>query len=207
MHTLPANVILEKNKMASISPFVVLLEIELNTEPATTIRLARNTEDITFGGNLYSKFWFDLQPAKYSSTGEIPTITISVSNITRLMQPYIETLNGGVGSTITIHVVNTGMLDEDFSDLDVTCEILSCKCTVSYVEFVLGMPSLLRQRMPLHRYIALSCRYARFFKGVECKYSGAETECDGSYDRCVELSNADNFGGFVGLRMGALRLV
>lgn len=34
------------------------------------------------------------------------------------------------------------------------------------------------------------------FKGTECGYSGAETWCDQSYERCAALANADNFGGF-----------
>ena len=39
------------------------------------------------------------------------------------------------------------------------------------------------------------CRW-KVFKGVECQYAGAETECDRSDDRCQDLSNTDNFGGF-----------
>jgi len=40
-----------------------------------------------------------------------------------------------------------------------------------------------------------SCRWL-VFKGPECGYSGPETWCDRSYDRCVQLGNQDNFGGF-----------
>ena len=39
-----------------------------------------------------------------------------------------------------------------------------------------------------------SCRWE--FKGTECTYSGAQTWCNQSYERCAELSNTDNFGGF-----------
>ena len=34
------------------------------------------------------------------------------------------------------------------------------------------------------------------FKGEECTYSGAETWCDHSWERCVALANKLNFGGF-----------
>jgi hypothetical protein len=34
------------------------------------------------------------------------------------------------------------------------------------------------------------------FKGTECTYSGAETWCDKSYERCKQLANSDNYGGF-----------
>jgi hypothetical protein len=33
------------------------------------------------------------------------------------------------------------------------------------------------------------------FKGVECAYSGGETWCDQSWDRCNNLSNTNCFGG------------
>lgn len=40
-----------------------------------------------------------------------------------------------------------------------------------------------------------SCRW-KVFKGTECTYSGAETWCDRSYERCLVLANSANFGGF-----------
>jgi len=33
------------------------------------------------------------------------------------------------------------------------------------------------------------------FKGTECTYTGAETWCDQSYERCTALSNSNQFGG------------
>lgn len=35
------------------------------------------------------------------------------------------------------------------------------------------------------------------FKGTDCGYSGAETQCDKSWTRCTELVNIDRFGGVV----------
>lgn len=40
-----------------------------------------------------------------------------------------------------------------------------------------------------------TCRWQEF-KGEECGYSGAETWCDRTYERCYALSNQANFGGF-----------
>jgi len=33
------------------------------------------------------------------------------------------------------------------------------------------------------------------FEGTECGYSGSQTHCNQSYERCGELANTDNFGG------------
>lgn len=34
------------------------------------------------------------------------------------------------------------------------------------------------------------------FAGTECGYSGAQNWCNQSYERCKEIGNTDNFGGF-----------
>ena len=34
------------------------------------------------------------------------------------------------------------------------------------------------------------------FGGTDCKYAGGATWCNQSYERCQELDNTDNFGGF-----------
>jgi len=39
-----------------------------------------------------------------------------------------------------------------------------------------------------------ACRW-KIFKGTECAYAGGQSWCDRTYDRCVALSNAANFGG------------
>jgi hypothetical protein len=40
-----------------------------------------------------------------------------------------------------------------------------------------------------------SCRW-KVFKGTECAYSGSGEWCDRTYNRCVQLENSANFGGF-----------
>jgi hypothetical protein len=54
-------------------------------------------------------------------------------------------------------------------------------------ELVLWKKTSLRQQ-------SSSCQWA--FKGAECGYTGGETWCDQSYERCLALSNEINFIGF-----------
>lgn len=201
---LPAQIILEKNRLKSSEPWLILLEITLNNDDETVIRFVRNTEDITFEGNVYTRFAFELEPTKYSSQGEIPTLTLRVSNITRLLQPYIEALEGGVGSTVKITVVNTRLLSENYSELEEIFDVLATSTSDLWIEFILGAPSLLRQRLPLYRYLALHCRWQ--FKGLECNYSGDEITCNRTYNDCRDRDNTANFGGFVGLKAGGIKI-
>src|SRR4030067_150423 len=49
---------LEKNKLVSTAPWLLLLSVTL--PDASVIRLVKNTEDVTFGGNVYIAFAFEL---------------------------------------------------------------------------------------------------------------------------------------------------
>lgn len=206
MRDLSTNLISEKNKISSDSPWLVLLKITLNNEDNTTFRLVNSRENITFKGEEYLAFNFDLEPLVYTSKGEIPTVSLKVSNITRFIQPYLEELNGGIGSQVVLTVVNKGLLDEDYAELEETFDVLACDCDVLIVNFTIGAPSPMRRRMPLYRYIT-HCRWTGKFKGVECKYAGAETVCNGTLDRCRELNNTANYGGYTGLKTGGIRIV
>lgn len=170
MKSLPANIIIEKNKLASPNPWLILLEITLTDTDATILRFVRNTEDVIFEGNTYTAFPFEIEPTKQGSKGEIPTITLSVSNITRVLQTYLDELEGGIGSTVKIIVINTKHLSEDYSELEMIFDVIACHSTVQWVVFTLGAPNPLRQRFPLERYLALHCSFV--FESAECSYIG-----------------------------------
>lgn len=42
---------------------------------------------------------------------------------------------------------------------------------------------------------SISCRWCKF-QGIECRYAGAETGCDRSYETCIKLLNTAHFGGY-----------
>jgi phage-related protein len=207
MRSLSNALIAEKNKISSDQPWLILLEVTWNDEESTVFRLVRNTEDVTFQSNTYTAFFFELDAFRYTGRGDIPTLELRVANATRLLQPFLEEAAGGVGSTVKITIVSAGLLNEDYSDLEETFEVVASHCDAQWVTFVLGAPSPLRKRIPLYRYLALHCRWAGQFKGVECKYVGVETTCDGTLATCRGYSNTANFGGFVGLRSGGMKVV
>ena len=79
--TLPAVLILEKNKIATANPWLVTLDITLvNGEK---FYFVHNTEDIVFQGRTYTAFPFQIEIPKTSSKGELPSWILRVSNITR----------------------------------------------------------------------------------------------------------------------------
>lgn len=201
--SLPANVILEKNKIETPHPWLVLLTIELNDTDSTVFRLANNTEDVEFRGHTFQRFPFEIEVQKFSTSGEIPTVTIRVSNVTKLLQPYIEEHEGGIGSTVTVTVVNAAWLNSDFSELEMQYSVMACSSDANAVEFILGAPSPLRQRCPLYRYMAMHCRWQ--YGSVECGHTGGT--CNRTLNNCRDNNNAARFGGFVGIKSGGLKIV
>ena len=164
--TLPEAVINEKNKVATANAWLVLLEVILTD--STIFRLVRNDEDIVFEGDTYTAFNFQLDPTEVNSKGQIPTLTLRVSNVSFLLQAKMKELDGGIGSTVNMKVINSGLLASDFSDLEMNFEVLAASQTDLWAEFILGAPSLLRQRFPLNKYIASLCGFR--FESAECSY-------------------------------------
>ncbi len=204
MKTLPANLILEKNRLHSENPWLILLDIYVDV--STTLYLVRNTEDITFGGQLYTAFPFELASSIQKSKGELPTLEIKVSNVTRAIQAHLEATDGLIGNEVTLRVVNNAYLTESYAELTETFEILNCVADVMWVNFTLGFPSPMSRRFPLYRYLADHCRYVGHFKGAECGYAGDDASCDGTLDACRAKSNSGRFGGFPGLGKGGIRV-
>jgi len=167
------NIILEKNKLQSKAAWLILLEITLNDSGSTVLRFVRNFEDVIFGGETYTAFSFEIEPTVLESKGQIPTVTLRVNNITRLMESYLQDLDGAIGSEVKITVVNSDYLTGDYSELELTYDVLACESTAQWVVFTLGAPSPLRQRFPLEKYLALHCHWR--FESVECGYDNQKS--------------------------------
>ena len=179
MRDLSANLIIQKNKVATASAWLVLLDILLNDDDETHIRLVRNNENFTFDGHVYTAFNFELDDVAMDNKGQIPTLNLKVSNISRLLQPYMGDLKGGIGSVVTLTVVNSDLPEEDYVDLQMEFNVLAANSTREWVTFSLGGSNPLRKRFPLYKMLALHCgwNYNRPL-GVfpECGYAGKSIE-------------------------------
>ena len=182
MKSLPANLILAKNSLQSTSAWLILLDITLTD--GTVLRYVRNPADITYQTNTYTALAFEIDPAIQSSTGEIPTVSLRVSNVTQVLMPYMQSLNGGVGSVVKITVVSSDDLAEDHSELEIEYEVLSAKASAQWVTWRLGAP-----RFPQDRYLDKHCRFR--YETAECAYSRktvADVTLSGSNPVSVEVT-------------------
>lgn len=214
--TLSAAAYLEKNKLASSKAWLVLVEI---TTPASYIlRVVANNEDVDWpvtAGNTYVAFPFELDEIGDSSKGEVPSVGLKVSNVTRILEPYLEDEDGLIDSTVKIYVVNStnvttasqgAGVNNDLPEIELNYEITDSTADEMWVTFTLGAMNPFNRRFPRNKVWKNVCRYSgttgtvNGFKGARCQYAGGETTCDRSAATCRDtMDNTINFGGFPGV--------
>lgn len=158
MLSLSLAAILEKNKLSSDKPWILLLEVQLSASvPGSMVRFARNTEDVVFGGKLYQKFNFELDSLEEKGQAELPQVVLRVSNVSRILEGFLTAYSGGVGATVNLYVVNEANTGGE-PDLAMQFTIVTSSADANWVTFELGADNPMRKPFPRHYYLATSCR-------------------------------------------------
>jgi len=205
--TLPANVAEDSIRPYSGGAWLVLCEIAIPTQ--NTQYLARNTEDVTFAGQDYDAHSFDVSEQIWSCDGSVPRITLRVAqDRSRAIENIINDTQGGIDGTISVIKVGENFLDTPIPALQADYDILAAASDDDWVTFTLGIPNPLTVAVPKRIYTSKSCPWATpsLFKGPECGYAGADTECTGTYDDCYAKGNQARFGADLGLDPNGMTL-
>lgn len=202
-----------KNRISDHGAWLILLDIMVPTTPDPLyLFIVANNEDIVFGNppQTYTAFPFMAKLPTQSSTGEWPSTTLSIYDVDHSLRRYIDALNGGYKTTVTLRLVHSEALDSasDYNSLTLYFDLLEATIVGSDVEFKLGAPNLMRQASPPYRYLANHCAWTAHYGGIECKLpltSGdgfnrtAFPTCGGTRQECAARGNSKNFGGYPGL--------
>jgi lambda family phage minor tail protein L len=204
MKNLSQALLMEAMNINSANPWLILFDIIL-PDSQGTLRLVKNNENITFDGDEYLAFPLELDSVSDSSDSDIQTLTVKVSNVTRVIQAYLEELDGLIGGQVTLRIVNAGLLSENYSELERTYDIIGSSADSQYVSITLGAPNPLGKRFPLDRYLANHCNWK--FKTIECGYVGIDLTCKRTLEDCQNKVNSRRFGGHPGLTPGGISVV
>ncbi|MCX7779606.1 MAG: DUF1833 family protein [Negativicutes bacterium] len=203
MRNLSVAAILEKNKLSSDGAWLVLLEIAIGT---TIIRICRNTEDIIWNGQTWIAFPFELEDVSEDSKGELPQVTVKVSNVLRTIQRYLEESNGGIGASVTLRVVHSEHLDLTDPEIEETFTVVATKTDTQWVYFILGGDDPSRRRVPERRYLKDFCPFT--YGGIECGVSAAVKAtypaCNKTLAHCRQRGNSVRFGGEPAIPAGGI---
>lgn len=195
MLPLSAAAILEKNRLASSSPWLILAMLVLPDE--TVLRFARNTEDVVWNGETWTAFPFELEEQEDDKRSQTSTFRVMLGNVSGLLQTALDQYDGLVGCPVDLYVVAETTLAENTPSVELLLEVMGAKTTAEWASLELGARNPFRHRFPRGRMLAGFCRWR--FKSDECGYAGSETECSRSLGRCQQLGNQTRFGGFPGV--------
>lgn len=193
MRTLSTAALIEKNKIATDSAWLILLEIGLDP----VIRLVSNNEDILWNGYTWQAFPFELDAVGETGKGEIPAVAVKISNVTGEVQRIIEAEDGANGTSVTIRVINTAVTTTT-PELEMSFKLDSIGYDEQWMTFKLTGSNCLTRRVPRRRYLRDFCPFA--YGGIECGVSAATVAsfptCDRTAANCIERGNYNRFGGF-----------
>jgi len=183
------NTTIEKNKLATASAWVNLIVLT-DADSVVQGRYTQNTEDITYDGNTYTQFNFGISPETIDADGSLPTRSIQVSNVTRLLDDVIYQNDGLDGWQVTVIPVNTNCLTDDFSALARTYQINGCEVDEFAATFQLGGHAILKREFPLQRYMGDYCPFAAKWGVVE-NFGNCECGFEGVSLVSITLSGTD----------------
>ena len=190
----PAAAIIEKNKLASDAPFLVLVRL-VHPKLTEPIYLVRNTEDVEWVGHLWQAYPMNFGVDTVDSQQE-PGLDITVSNCGGIIQTYLQQYNGLVDSGVRLMVALASNLANPTPEFELDFLIKSASYDESWVTFCLSASAELMNRFPAHRYINNFCPF--HCGDIRCSYIGAGN-CVNTLESCLIPSR---FGGEPGIQRG-----
>lgn len=198
--------VIDKNKIASDRVWLYAMKIYVVDNvgsPIEELRLVRNDEDRTIGGELYTAMDFSVD--KKVTTSSPAGVTISAQDQTRYLQTRLQQYFGAVGFKVELIVTlmdATGDNGDLTPDLVETYSVVSTSANDYAVQIELGAENPLNVLMPSRMQYKDRCSFR--YKSDECGYVGGLTSCDFTLDGangCTFHSNAERFGGYPGINV------
>jgi len=192
---------IEKNLVSSENVILIALEVSVidpsTGQEAEVLRLVRNNEPITWHNNLYGPVDFEIE-VKHSA-GEVPSVSLNISDYTQAVQQKMQEYGGGVGFGVKMIVINTGNMLQP-PELVETFIVTGASAANYKVSWALGALDPSRLRFPRRTQWRDRCSWR--FKSAECGYTGTAPSCDLTLqgdNGCGVKGNSRNFGGCPGL--------
>lgn len=134
-----------KSTLAQVSaPEAPLVLLTINhPELATPVRVVNDTQDLVSNGDTYIAMPFRCTlPDDFEN--QLPKARLSVDNIGKELMYWIETSNGGNGSTVTMSQVMRSR--PDTVEWSITMNLYNVSCTMQEVSGELGYENLFSRK-------------------------------------------------------------
>ena len=185
---------LEKNKLSTDAPFLLLFDIS-HEQLAENIRLVRNTEDVTWAGKTWTAFPVDIED--YSEDGKsLPALNMKIAAGQGLITTYLQKYGGLTDARVRIYIVHAKCLDVDKPEMELEFQITETTYDEQWITFTLGASPELANRCPAWKYLTDFCPFV--CGDIRCGYAGDKT-CKNNLASCLI---PERFGGEPGIQTG-----
>jgi len=227
--TITSTIVTEKNKIHNTSPWVWLLEADVDGTNA--IRIAGYDAQVTHGGNIYYPYPIQIGSQEKDREGTLFDLELTVANYEQVVAGYLES-GYLLGRKCTIRLVNEADLTTQVHESSYFIKTVTT--SLGSATIVMGAYSLMSAQIPAVRFNRLRCRWV--YGGPGCMYDTsmpneiAATNSDFDTTKCdLELGSETsgngcrahglneqangqpkrhpiNFGGFPGIPKGPARV-
>ena len=227
--TISSAIVTEKNKIHNTSPWVWLVEADVDGTNA--IRIAGYDAQVVYGGNIYYPYPIQIGAQDKNKEGTLHDLELTVANYEQVVAVYLEA-GHLLGRKCTIRLLTEADLTTQVHESSYFIKTVTT--TLGSAQFVLGAYSLMAAQIPAVRFNRTRCRWV--YGGPGCEYdttmaneiSGTNpdfdiTACDlelgsetsGNGCRAHGANEAANgqpkkhplrFGGFPGIPKGPARV-
>jgi phage-related protein len=197
---------IEAHRLSSDVPILACLDVEV-VDPASGVvvielNYVHNTDPVQVNGVTYTPGKFDITISQ--EAGKVSEVNLSVTDYTQGLQSLMEQYQGGVGSRVTLYIVN----GRDFSvDAEEVFEVVGATSQGYVQSFQLGAENVLAQTFPRRRQTRDFCQWR--YKDVDtCGYTGTMPTCDltlNGPNGCEAHANTINFGAYPGINSNGYR--
>ena len=215
---IPLSILQEKNVLATLDRFIWLYEVTVPTEPQTLYRLTRGPEPVSLRGETYSPFPITHDTISRDSDGDLPTTSITVSNVSREIIATLENHTGLIGQPVKIILAHSKTLGDSGSPvMEETFRVISSSADAQSATFRLGSMDLYEVTVPKARMTRFHCRH--LYQSSACGYALSSSNanymssCDKSIHGATGCAahgrsytaagltpvHPDRFGGFPGI--------
>jgi len=200
--------VIEKNKLASGTPFLAALDIEV-VNPSTgvvaeVLHLVRNSEDIVFNGVTYTAMPFDIELKEEG--GAQQQLNLRIKDITRAIQTRMQEYGGGIGFNVTFLVIRGDALNEAPEIMEFF-QVVGASAAEYEANFQLGAENAVALTFPRRRQTKDFCQW-RYKDPETCKYAGGMATCDltlNGVNGCEAHENTHRFGAFPNINANGIR--
>ena len=201
----------EKNKVSQDQPWLLFLTMT-NVAKDLTLRLVRNTENITFKGHEYIAFPFEIDSIPEVTIGSLPTLAIKVSNVDRQIQGYIEQdATFGSGWEVIISLAHVSQLNgttllNQVAEIEHIFQSLDLIADNEFITINLGVKNPMLVQFPRQQFAGGFCQRT-FNDGIGCPYSTqgtngtTYTNCNKTLDSC-KVRFSENRVNSLGQKIG-----